>query len=165
MFFIVITLISNSIAKEWSIWLGIGQKDGISTEFGIAEGKWGANIFIAGDFDYTAGEVEDNPPPHNQYVRQNNAKVGQAFGIEAMFFIPVKHIKPFIEGGVAIREYRDVAISTGLLDKGVIYTLDRTQKFTLSYGTGFQVNLLRKFILGIEFHNMKGIMAQFGIKW
>ncbi len=140
-------------------WIGLGQgKEDISYEFGYREGNLGANIYVAGDYDYSYGEVESNEPPHNNYRRENNKRVGQGVGFDIMYFSPYWL---FIEGGLAIEEYRDIAISTGIIDTGVIYTLDRSRRLKIGYGIGVAKHF-SNFLFGIELHNRKGILGMVG---
>lgn len=140
-------------------WFGIGQgREDISVEVGYRNGSIGANVYVAGDYDYSFGEVEANEPPHNNYIRENDKKVGQAFGFDLMYISPYLL---YVEGGIAIQEYRDLAISTGILDTGVIYTLDRSRKISIGYGIGLMGHYKRA-LFGLEVHNKKGIIANIG---
>jgi len=162
----VLLLASTVFAGEKATWIGIGQgKENVSLEWGMRIDRFGVNVYSAGDYDYSEGEVIDYPPPHTNYIRENDRKVGQAHGIDFMYFpLSYKGFTPFVEAGITIQEYRDVAISQDTGDYGRIYSLSKQTKLELAGGIGlfYRYDLLN---IGVELHSKKGIMGLVGISF
>ena len=156
---------SSCFASDVSMWFGVGQaKEDISVEIGLSYKNWGANIYNAGSYDYSDGEVEDSRPPHNSYIVEKDRIVGGVIGIDLMYIFQVWRLNPFVEGGLTFKEKRDVAISTAVLDRGTRYTLSKKTRIGVAGGVGIFYNL-KNFRLGVELHTEKGIMGLIGVSF
>ena len=157
-------LFSTSVyASQGEVFFGIGQGDkNISWNVGFKYKNIGANVFSSGNYDYSRGEVNPNPPPHTMYIREDNKKVGSIVGLNMTYFLSYKSLDFFAETGLGIREYRDLAISTNDYDRGNIYTLSREKRLKLSYGIGANINI-KNFLIGINLNNLKGILVNVGV--
>ena len=155
---------SSCFASDVSVWFGIGQaKEDVSAEIGLSYKNWGANIYNAGSYDYSDGEVENSRPPHNSYVVEKGRIVGGVIGIDVMYLFPVWKLRPFIEGGLTFKEKRDVAISTAVLDRGTKYTLSKKTKIGVAGGVGAFYRMDNGLTFGMELHTEKGIVGLMGV--
>ena len=156
-----ILLAGSCFASEVGFWFGIGQNKDLSMEIGYSYKNYGANIYNAGNYDYTESEVIDSSPPHTQYVVEEGRRIGGTIGLDVMCFVKVWKFKPFVEGGFTVEEKRDIAVSTNILDKGALYTLNRRTKLGFAGGAGLQFRY-KLLLIGVEFHTAKGIIGQVG---
>jgi len=162
--FIGLLIGGSCFASDVGFWFGIGQNTDLSMEVGFSYKNWGANIYNAGNYDYGVDEVIDSKPTHTQYVVERDKRISGTIGIDLMYFVNVWKFKPFVEGGITIEEFRDLAVSTNILDRGAIYTLNRRNKLGFAGGVGIQFrhNLL---LVGLEIHTAKGVMGQIGFSF
>ena len=151
----------SCFASDVSFWFGIGQNKDLSMEIGYSYKNYGANIYNAGNYDYAEGEVINSRPPHTSYVVEKGRKVGGTIGMDVMYFVNLWKFRPFVEGGFTVEEKRDIAVSTNILDKGALYTLNRKTKLGFAGGAGLQFRY-KLLLIGVEFHTAKGIIGQVG---
>ena len=160
-----ILVAGSCFASEVGMWFGIGQgKEDVSFELGMSYKNWGVNIYNAGSYDYSSGEVNDSKPPHTSYVVEKDRVVGGVIGIDVMYFVQVWKLRPFVEGGLTIKEERDIAVSASDVDRGALYTLNKKTKFGIAGGAGVLYQH-KNVLLGAEIHTEKGIMGLAGVRF
>lgn len=144
-----------------SLWISAGTESGFS--LGVRGESVGLEFGGKQTSEYLDSELLDYPVPHSDYSGLGRKRIGNMLGLDLLGFYNFSSWLSLYAGiGGYVQEIREVARSNVT---GWLYTQSRGEDGEFAVSGGLQAFPSEKLLLGIGFHNVRGVIGQVGIRF
>jgi hypothetical protein len=160
-------LVTFANAHATDSWVSVGKaptSDGGGTSLAIGfkgpNSNFGFSLGVILNSEFDSSNLQDYPVPHSNYQSIGVKRVGNSYGLDALYFISASDtVRPYIGVGIYTNQRKEIARSNAT---GWYYNQGNKAEVSLAGELGLQAVTAGGFIFGVGYHTLRGANISIG---